>query len=147
MLLTGGGIMVPWTPLWSRPFVRVGWNGGVSIREACDKLIPVLFVGCFFNPTFERAERVNCDLGDIHKQKLEVLHDKIFVVKEWSSNPSNLVATRCQHLLGWAVMRSSHYLSNEVKLSGGNHITYSGYVIEHPSDVFISDLLFFHFCY
>ena len=119
----------------------------MPIREACDKLIPVLFMGCFLNPTFERAKRVNCDLGDIRKQKLEVLHDKIFVVEEWSSNPLNLVTTCCQHLLGWAVMRSLHYLSNEVELSGGNHITYSRYVVEHPSDVFISDSLFFHFCH
>jgi hypothetical protein len=145
LLLPGGGIMVPRTTSWSRPFVRAGWNRGVSVREACNKLIPVLFVGCFLNPTFERAKRVNCDLWDIHKQKLEVLHNKIFVVEERSSSPSNLVATRCQHLLGWAVMRSLHYLSNEVELLGGNHITYSRYVIEHLSDVFISDLLFFSF--
>ena len=126
--------MVPLTSPWTQSFVRMGWNGGVSVREARNKLIPVLFVGCFLNPTFERAKRVNCDLWDIHKQKLEVLHNKIFVVEERSSSPSNLVATRCQHLLGWAVMRSLHYLSNEVELSGGNHITYSRYVIEHLSE-------------
>ena len=76
----------------------------MSVREARDKLIPVLFVGCFFNPTFERAECVNCDLRDIRKQKLEGLQDKIFVGEKRSSNPSNVVATCCQHLLGWEVM-------------------------------------------
>ena len=119
LLLPGGGIMVPRTSLWPGPFVRAGWNGGVSVCEARDKLIPVLFVGCFLNPTFERAECVNCDLRDIHKQKLEFLHDKIFIVEKRSSDPLNLVATCCQHLLGWAVMRSSHYLSNEVELLDG----------------------------
>jgi hypothetical protein len=44
-------------------------------------------------------------------------------------------------------MRSLHYLSNEVKLLGGNHITYLRYVIEHPSDMFIPDLLFFYLCH
>jgi hypothetical protein len=71
--LPGGGIMVPWTSSWSRPFVRVGWNGGVSVCEAPDKLIPVLFVGCSLNPTFERAECVNCDLPGIRNQLRNLL--------------------------------------------------------------------------
>ena len=138
--------MVPRTSLRLQSFVRTGWYGGVSVREARDKLIPVLFMGCFLNPTFERAECVNCDFWDIRKQELEVLYNKIFVVKKWYSNPSNLVATRCQHLLGWAVMRSSHYLSNKIELLGGDHIASLRYVIEHLLVMFIPDLLFFHPC-
>ena len=71
-----------------------------AVREACNKLIPVLFMGCFLNPTFERAKCVNCDLWAIREEEIEVLHNKIFGVEKWSSDPSNLVETRCQHLLG-----------------------------------------------
>jgi hypothetical protein len=67
--------MVPRTSLRLQSFVRTGWYGGVSVREAQDKLIPVLFMGCFLNPTFERAECVNCDFWDIRKQELEVLYN------------------------------------------------------------------------
>ena len=67
--------MVPLTSPWLRSFVRMGWYGGVSVREARDKLIPVLFVGCSLNPTVERAECVNCDFWDIRKQELEVLYN------------------------------------------------------------------------
>ena len=121
----------------------MGGDGSMSVRETCNKSIPILFVGCFFNPAFERSKCVDCDLWDIRKQESEVLHDKILFVEKGSSGLPNLVAARCQHLLGWAVVRSSHYLSNDVELLDSYHMTHTRYVIKHLSDVLIS----FHLCH
>ncbi len=119
----------------------------MSVHETRNKLIPILFMGCFFNPALERSELINCDFRDVHKQELEVLHNKIFVVEKGSSNLTGLVTAGRQHLLGWVIMRSSHYLPNEVKLVGGYHITYTRYVVKHPPDMLIPDSLLFHLCH
>ncbi len=63
----------------------------MSIHETLNKLIPVLFVGGFFNPALERFKCINCDLRGIRKQELEVLHNKILVVEKGSSDLPNLV--------------------------------------------------------
>jgi len=122
----------------------MGRDGSTSVRETCNKLIPVLFMGCFFNPALERSVRINCDFQDIHNLNLDIFHDEVLVVEKGSSDLTNLVAAHRQHLLGWAIMRFLHYLPNEVKLVGGYHITYTKYVVEHPPDMFIPDSLLFH---
>jgi hypothetical protein len=119
----------------------------MSVRETSNKLIPILFVGCFFNPALERSERINCDFREVRKQELEILHNRIFVVEKGSSDSTSLVTACRQHLLGWEIVRFSHYLPNEVKLAGGYQITYTRYVVKHPPDVLIPDLLFFHLCH
>jgi hypothetical protein len=119
----------------------------MSVRETRNKLIPILFVGCFFNPALERSECINCDFRDVHKQELEIFYNKIFVVEKESSNSTGLVTARRQHLLGWRIVRSSHYLPNEVKLADGYHITYTRYVVKHQPDVLIPNLLLFHLCW
>jgi hypothetical protein len=40
----GGGIMIVGASSWSRPFVRVDRDGGLSVGKARDQLIPVLLV-------------------------------------------------------------------------------------------------------
>jgi hypothetical protein len=108
LLFPGGDIMVPWTSPWSWPFAKMGGDGSMSVRETCNKLIPILFMGCFFNQALERSECINCDFRDVHKQELEVLHNKIFVVEKGSSDLTSLVTACHQHLLGWVIVRSSH---------------------------------------
>jgi len=119
----------------------------MSIHETCNKLSPVLFVRCFFNPALERSVHIYCDFRDVCKLKLEIFHDEVLVVEKGSSNLTNLVAARRLNLLSWAIMRSLHYFLNKVKLAGGYHVTYTRYVVEHPPDMFIPDLLLIHPCH
>jgi hypothetical protein len=125
----------------------MGGDGDMSVRETRNKLIPILFMGCLFNPALERSERINCDFWDVCKQELEILHNKILVAEKGTSDSTSLVTARHQHLLGWVIVWSLHYLPNEVKLAGSYHITYTRYVIKHPPDVLIPDLLLFHLCH
>ena len=67
-----------------------GRGGSLSVCETRKKLIPILFVGYFFNPALERSECINCDLRDIHKQELEILHDKILVAEKAECIDCNL---------------------------------------------------------
>ena len=86
------GFVVGWEEMVVAP---LGGDHGSSdffvVAAICQGGVEWIFVGCFLNPTFERAKCINCDFRDIHKQKYEVLHNKNFDVEKLSSNPLNLV--------------------------------------------------------
>jgi hypothetical protein len=87
--------------------------------------------------SFEGAIVVNGDYRYVGKKKTEIFYNIVFVVEEWVSYLPNIVTARSQHLLGGAVMWSVHRFLKKVKLSGGDHVANTRYVIEHLSDMFV----------
>jgi hypothetical protein len=53
----------------------------MSVSEAADKLLPVLFVEGFLNPALEGAKiLLSCDFGNVGKEEAEALGDVVLVV-------------------------------------------------------------------
>ncbi len=85
----------------------------------------------------EGAVVVDGDFRYVGKEKAEVLHNVVLVVEEGMSNLVDIVAARCQHLLSRTVMWSTYRLAQEVQLMRSNHVSDSGYAIEHFPHMFI----------
>ena len=98
-----------------------------------------MLIGGLKDQIVEGAVVINVDFRYVGKKKTEIFHNIVFVVEEWASYLSSIVAACSQHLLGRAVMWSKHRFPKEVKLSGGNHVANTRYVIEHSSDMFVVD--------
>ncbi len=129
--------MIPWASSSSWQFCRACGNGGLSVSEACDKIVPIFFVKGFVNPILEGTIFVDGDFGDIGEEETEIFDNKIIVVEEGAAFTTNIIAAHSHHLLGWAVMQSTHCFSKKIKLSGGNHVTNTRDVIKHPPHMFI----------
>ncbi len=112
--LGGGGIVIAGASSWSRPFIRVDRNGSMSIGQACNQLVPVLFVQCFPYPVLEGAVFVDGNFRYVSKEEAEVFDNEVFVVKEGTSNSANSVAACGQHLLCWPIRWSANNFPKEV---------------------------------
>ncbi len=53
----------------------------------------------------------------------------------------------CEHPMSWRVMGTSYYFAKEAKLSGGNHVYDTWYVIEHLANLLILDVVFLNLHY
>ena len=145
LLVLRGGIVIPGASSGSWPFVRPNGYYSLSVGETVDKFIPILLVGCFFNPILERAVVVDGDFRYVGKEETQVSHDEVFVVEERASHLSNVVAARSQHLLCWPVEWTTYCLPNEIKLACSYHVGHTRYVIKHSSDMFVLDAILTHF--
>jgi hypothetical protein len=85
----------------------------------------------------EGAIVVDGDFRYVGKEKAEVLHNVVLVVEEGTSNLADIDTARCQHLLSWTVVWSTYRLAQEVELMRSNHVSDSGYVIEHFLHMFV----------
>jgi hypothetical protein len=136
--------MIPWTSSRSWQFCGTCGDGGLTICEACKKVVPVLFVEGFVDPVFEGAVLVNGNFRNIHKKETKILDDVILVVEKGAPNATNIVAARSHHLLGWTVGWSPHGLPKEIELTSSNHVADAGDVVEHPPHVLVVKVLFLH---
>ncbi len=93
-----------------------------------------MLVGGLADPIFEGAVVIDGDFRYTGKKKTEIFHNIVFVVEEWASYLSNIVTAHSWHLLGGAVMWSTHRFPKKVKLSGRDHVANMRYVIEHSLD-------------
>jgi hypothetical protein len=133
----GGGIMVSGTASWSRPLVGAWGNGGLSVKKTCNQVVPVFFIQGFMYLVLEGAVVIDGDFRYVGKEKVEVLHNVVLVVEEGTSNLADIVPARCQHLLSRTVVWSTYCLAQEVELTRSNHVSDSGYVIEHFPHMFV----------
>jgi hypothetical protein len=109
----------------------------LAVGQAIEEIVPIFFVKGFIDPVFERSIVINSHFRDIRKKEAKILHDKVFVLKEGTSNTANIVTARSHHLLGRAIVRATHCFPKEIKLASGNHVTDAGNVIKHPPHMFI----------
>ena len=109
----------------------------MAVGQAIEEIVPIFFVKGFIDPVVERSIVINSHFRDIRKKEAKILQDKIFVVKEGTSDTTNIVAARSHHLLGRAIMRATHCFPKKIKLASGNHVTDAGNVIKHPPYMFI----------
>ena len=68
------------------------------MKEAFDKLFPIAFIVCLIYPILQGPEAINVNCVNIMKQQAQVLNNKIFPHRLWSSNSSFVVAARCDHV-------------------------------------------------
>ena len=78
---------------------------------------------------------------------MEVLHNDVFVVEIGMSVFVFVLAAGCEHLTSWRVMWTLYYFAKEAKLSGGNHVYDTWYVIEHLTNLLIADVVFLNLHY
>ncbi len=135
--IRGGGIIVSGTASWLRPLVGARGNGGLLVKKTCNQVVPVFFIQGFTYPMLEGAVVIDGDFRYSGKEKVEVLHNVVFVVEDGTSNLADIVAARCQHLLSRMVLRSTCRLAEEVELMCSNHVFNLGYVIEHFTHMFV----------
>ena len=107
------------------------------VGQAIEEIVPIFFVKGFIDPVLEGTIVINSHFRDIRKKEAKILYDKIFVVKKGTSDTTNIVAARSHHLLGWAIVRTTHCFSKKIKLASGNHVTDAGNVVEHPPHMFV----------
>ena len=142
MLIRGGSVMIPWASSRAWQLCGACGNGGLAVCETCNEVVSVFFIKSFIDPIFEGAILVNGDFGDIGEEESKVLYYEIFIVKEGTPNTTDIVAACSHHLLGWMIVRATHGLAKEIKLTSSNHVANSWDVIKHPSHVFIVKMLF-----
>ena len=107
------------------------------VGQAIEEIVPIFFVKGFIDPVLEGTIVINSHFRDIRKKEAKILHYKVFVVKEGTSDTTNIVAACSHHLLGLAIMRATQCFPKKIKLASGNHFTDAGNVIKHPPHMFI----------
>ena len=136
--------MIPRALSWAWKFGGACRNGGLSVGEACNEVVPILFVAGFVDPVLEGAIFVDGDFRDVRKKETKVFHNEIFVVKEGTADTTNIVAARSHQLLGWTIVRAAHCFPKKIKLTSGNHIANARNVIKHPPHMLIMQVFFLH---
>jgi hypothetical protein len=58
-----------------------------------------------------------------------------------------MVATRLDHVAGWAVWWASDHSPNKIYLSSHNHVSYAGDGVKHVVHFAIAQMLFLYFCH
>jgi hypothetical protein len=109
----------------------------VVVNEAFHKLVPVLGMGCFMYPGYERAIVINSNYWDFGKQQTKVSYNVVLFVKEELSGELHAVTTCGVHVLGWMVMGSVDDFANKFHLPCSNHVPCPWYIVKHASDVFV----------
>ena len=61
-----------------------------------------------------------------------------------AANKTGVVAACGEHALCWAVGRCAYCSTDEVHLSGSNHVADTRYVVEHAPRVLVLDAFFFN---
>jgi hypothetical protein len=122
LLVQRGGIVIPWASSWSLQFCGACGNGGLSVSEACNEVVPVFFIKGFVNPVLEGAIIINGDFRDVREKKTKSFDDVILVVKEGVAYTTNIVAARSHLLLGWTVVWPTHCSPKKIKLASSNHV-------------------------
>ena len=71
----------------------------------------------------------------------------ILVLEIGTSHLAFMLTACCEHSAAWGVMWAMHYLTKEAKLSGCNHGYDTWNIIEHSSNLVISDVVFLNLHY